>query len=191
MGNGNSSENSNQIIILGEEQSGKTTFLKKLVDITKNLKEDIQYEPTLGYNFATIKLLNNNYDVWDLGGDYLSQKFWKIYYQTINIKLLVYIINMDNEEKLNESLRTCLTIINEEELKRSFIYIIFNYYSNNINIDNEEKEKNEKEEKVKYYMQLLKEYGIHQYETRIKYSVMNLLTANITDKSFLDIFEKK
>jgi len=191
MGNGNSSENSNQIIILGEEHSGKTTFLKKLVDITKNLKEDIQYEPTLGYNFATIKLLNNNYDVWDLGGDYLSQKFWKIYYQTINIKLLVYIINMDNEEKLNESLKTCLRIINEEELKKSFVYIIFNYYSNNLNIDNEEKEKNEKEEKVKYYMQLLKEYGIHQYETRVKYSVMNLLTTNITDRSFLDIFERK
>ena len=191
MGNGNSSENSNQIVILGLEQSGKTTFLKKLVDITKNLKEDIQYEPTLGYNFATIKLLNNNYDVCDLGGDYLSQKFWNIYYQTINIKLLVYIINMDNEEKLNESLKKCLTILNEEELKRTFIYIIFNYYSNNINIDNEEKEKIEKEEKVKYYIQLLKEYGIHQYETRVKYSVMNLLTANITDKSFLDIFEKK
>ena len=98
---------------------------------------------------------------------------------------------MDNEEKLNESLKKCLTILNEEELKRTFIYIIFNYYSNNINIDNEEKEKIEKEEKVKYYMQLLKEYGIHQYETRVKYSVMNLLTANITDKSFLDIFEKK
>ena len=98
---------------------------------------------------------------------------------------------MDNEEKLNESLKTCLRIINEEELKKSFVYIIFNYYSNNLNIDNEEKEKNEKEEKVKYYMQLLKEYGIHQYETRVKYSVMNLLTTNITDRSFLDIFERK
>ena len=48
MGSMNGTVKANEVLLLGLEQTGKTTFLKRLLDSSLDTKEDVQVEKTDG-----------------------------------------------------------------------------------------------------------------------------------------------
>lgn len=68
-----------KILVLGLDNSGKTTLLKKLSqeDVTK-------LEPTQGFNVKTLVHDSFNLNVWDIGGQEEIRKYWKYYFDKAN-----------------------------------------------------------------------------------------------------------
>ena len=50
------------LLILGLDGAGKTTILYKLSG------DDVETEPTIGFNVESLKFRNVNLNVWDIGG---------------------------------------------------------------------------------------------------------------------------
>ncbi len=64
-----------RLVVLGLDNSGKTTILKSF------LKEEIQsVTPTQGFNIKTLQQDGLDFNVWDLGGQKAIRKHWENYY---------------------------------------------------------------------------------------------------------------
>jgi ADP-ribosylation factor-like protein 3 len=62
-------------LVLGLDNSGKTTILKKLSD------EDIsQIMPTQGFNIKSLMHDGFKLNVWDIGGQKSIRPYWRNYY---------------------------------------------------------------------------------------------------------------
>ena len=63
------------MLVLGLDNSGKTTILKKLSD------EDItQIMPTQGFNIKSLMHDGFKLNVWDIGGQKSIRPYWRNYY---------------------------------------------------------------------------------------------------------------
>jgi ADP-ribosylation factor-like protein 3 len=69
------SDNEARLLVLGLDNSGKTTILKKLSD------EDItQIMPTQGFNIKSLMHEGFKLNVWDIGGQKSIRPYWRNYY---------------------------------------------------------------------------------------------------------------
>lgn len=85
-----------RILVLGLDNSGKTTILKVLSD------EDIsKIEPTKGFNTKSINKEGFKLTVWDIGGQKKIREYWNNYYE--NNDALVYVIDSADTKRMKES----------------------------------------------------------------------------------------
>ena len=65
-----------RILVLGLDNAGKTTILKKLSE------EDIEsIMPTQGFNIKSLSHDGFKLNVWDIGGQKAIRPYWKNYYE--------------------------------------------------------------------------------------------------------------
>ncbi len=60
--------------MVGLDLSGKTSILYKL-----KLGENITTIPTIGFNVETVEFKNNEYTIWDIGGQEKIRVLWRHY----------------------------------------------------------------------------------------------------------------
>ena len=69
------SDNEARILVLGLDNSGKTTILKKLSE------EDISHiMPTQGFNIKSLMHEGFKLNVWDIGGQKSIRPYWRNYF---------------------------------------------------------------------------------------------------------------
>jgi hypothetical protein len=169
MGSLNSKIESQQVILLGLKGSGKTLFLKRIIEIKKNEIDLGNIESTNGYNYVSINYLDRVIDIWDLGGDTLNRSYWATVYRNILFNTVIYFINLDDPETFTLTLKELLILINQEELKQSKFFIIFNFKSNEA--DNKEYKFNEMAENL---INDLRECPLHEFDSRVKWQVIDI-----------------
>ena len=119
MGSCNSASTLPQILILGLEGSGKTTFL--YADKWDN------FEPTYGFNYEEIRLRGIvKVAVWDLGGRPSLRCLWPTVYKNIHFAAIVFVIDADKPDRFPEARKELQILVNEEELRESAFLIVFN-----------------------------------------------------------------
>lgn len=75
-----------RILVLGLDNAGKTTILKKLSD------EDItSITPTQGFNIKSLKHDGFKLNVWDIGGQKAIRAYWRNYYEQTDA--IIYVID--------------------------------------------------------------------------------------------------
>ncbi len=85
-----------RILVLGLDNSGKTTILKALSN------EDItQITPTKGFNIKNLSHDGFKLNVWDVGGQEALRKYWNNYFENTNA--LVYVIDSSDVKRISES----------------------------------------------------------------------------------------
>lgn len=168
MGSFNSKIESQQVILLGLKGSGKTLFLKRIIEIKKNEIDLGNIESTNGYNFVSINYLDKVIDIWDLGGDTLNRSYWATVYRNISFNIVIYFINLDDPESFTLSLKELLILINQEELKQSKFYIIFNIKSNEMS------NKMEYNEVAESLINDLRECPLHDFENRVSWEILDV-----------------
>ena len=90
------SESEAKILVLGLDNSGKTTILKTLSD------ESIDsITPTHGFNIKNLAQDGFKLTVWDVGGQKALRSYWSNY--TEGIDSLVYVIDSADRKRLAES----------------------------------------------------------------------------------------
>ena len=78
------SDNEARVLVLGLDNGGKTTILKKLSE------EDISHiMPTQGFNIKTLSQAGFTLNVWDIGGQKSIRPYWQNYYD--NTDALIYV----------------------------------------------------------------------------------------------------
>ncbi len=107
-----------RILVLGLDNAGKTTILKKLSD------EDITHiMPTQGFNIKSVVKDGFKLNVWDVGGQREIRPYWRNYFD--NTDALVYVIDSADGERLEEVNIELSRLIAEEEKLTGVPLLVF------------------------------------------------------------------
>ena len=139
--NSNDNNNDNEpkkesfkVIMYGLDDSGKTKILYLL-----KLNEETLTLPTIGFNIEEINDPNweKNISIWDVGGGEKIRILWANYLNNINGLIWVYDIN--NNERFEESINELKKILNNPNLKENVPLLIYANKSD-LNVNNNKKE---------------------------------------------------
>ncbi|RKP19205.1 ADP ribosylation factor, partial [Rozella allomycis CSF55] len=98
-----------RILILGLDNSGKTTILKKL-----NNEPIDTVSPTLGFNIKTMEHLNYKLNIWDVGGQKSIRAYWRNYFEQTDG--LVWVVDSMDERRLLDCKNELSQLLQEERL---------------------------------------------------------------------------
>ena len=96
--------------MLGLDAAGKTTILYKL-----KLNETVNTIPTIGFNVEQLTYKNLTFNCWDIGGQWKLRNLWQHYFDNNNG--LIFVVDSNDEDRIEEAKKTLDNLINSEELK--------------------------------------------------------------------------
>merc|ERR1712054_448095 len=98
-----------RILMLGLDNSGKTSILKRLSD------EDINHiMPTQGFNIKSLMHEGFKLNVWDIGGQKTIRPYWKNYFE--NTDALIYVVDSSDKRRLEEAAQELGELLEEDKL---------------------------------------------------------------------------
>merc|ERR1711933_282025 len=98
-----------RILMLGLDNAGKTTILKKMSE------EDISHiMPTQGFNIKSLVHEGFKLNVWDIGGQKTIRPYWSNYFESSDA--LVYVIDSSDKRRLEESGSELKELLAEDKL---------------------------------------------------------------------------
>merc|ERR1711948_174635 len=98
-----------RILMLGLDNAGKTTILKKMSE------EDISHiMPTQGFNIKSLVHDGFKLNVWDIGGQKTIRPYWSNYFESSDA--LVYVIDSSDKRRLEESGQELKELLAEDKL---------------------------------------------------------------------------
>ncbi|XP_063707448.1 ADP-ribosylation factor-related protein 1 [Culicoides brevitarsis] len=106
------------ILILGLDNAGKTTFLEKAkATFTKNYRgmNPNKITTTVGLNIGEINIEGVTLSFWDLGGQQELQALWDKYYEETHG--LIYVVDSHDRDRMNESKEIFDQMIINDHLK--------------------------------------------------------------------------
>merc|ERR1712017_66732 len=103
------SETEVRILMLGLDNSGKTSILKKLSD------EDISHVmPTQGFNIKSLLSDGFKLNVWDIGGQKTIRPYWRNYFD--NTDVLIYVVDSSDRQRTEEAADELNELLAEDKL---------------------------------------------------------------------------
>jgi len=98
-----------RMLMLGLDNSGKTTALKQLAG------EDVSHiTPTQGFNIKSVTQAGFKLNVWDIGGQKHIRPYWKNYYQ--NTDAIIYMIDSSDRRRTDEAAEELQGLLEEAQL---------------------------------------------------------------------------
>ncbi|XP_055321779.1 ADP-ribosylation factor-like protein 3 [Sitodiplosis mosellana] len=108
-----------RILLLGLDNSGKTTLLKQLAS-----EEVTQVTPTAGFNIKSVAADGFKINFWDIGGQSKIRPYWKNYFE--NTDALIYVIDCSDRKRLAETGNEFSELLADEKLNDVPIMIFAN-----------------------------------------------------------------
>ncbi|KAE9553832.1 hypothetical protein FO519_002962 [Halicephalobus sp. NKZ332] len=108
-----------RLTIAGLNAAGATTILYRL-----KLGEVVQTTITIGFNLETVEYKNISFSFWDIGAWNKSHLLWKYY--LCNTHGLVYVVDSNNPETIDEAREQLLKLLSAEELQDSILLVFAN-----------------------------------------------------------------
>ena len=105
-----------RILMVGLDAAGKTSILyqMKMAELVKTI-------PTIGFNVEQLDYKGLRFTIWDVGGQDKIRVLWKHYYQ--NTDGIIYIVDSNDPERLEDSKEELKKMLAEEELKNCPVLI--------------------------------------------------------------------
>eukprot|EP00927_Polykrikos_kofoidii_P078626 TRINITY_DN75432_c0_g1_i1.p1 TRINITY_DN75432_c0_g1~~TRINITY_DN75432_c0_g1_i1.p1 ORF type:complete len:182 (+),score=39.77 TRINITY_DN75432_c0_g1_i1:100-645(+) len=98
-----------QILVLGLDNAGKTTILKKLSD-----EDTTHIMPTQGFNIKSLNHDGFKMHVWDIGGQKTIRPYWSNYFDATDS--LVFVVDSSDHRRLEESGAELNELLSEDKL---------------------------------------------------------------------------
>eukprot|EP00040_Diaphanoeca_grandis_P018084 m.95061 g.95061 ORF g.95061 m.95061 type:complete len:185 (-) comp26783_c0_seq2:29-583(-) len=108
-----------RLLILGLDNAGKTTILKKFND------EDINtISPTLGFNIKTLEHRGFQLNFWDVGGQKSLRSYWRNYFESTDG--LIWVVDSADRMRLEDCRAELQVLLQEERLAGASLLIFAN-----------------------------------------------------------------
>ncbi|EER13188.1 ADP-ribosylation factor, putative [Perkinsus marinus ATCC 50983] len=108
-----------RILVLGLDNAGKTTILRKLSE------EDItQVMPTQGFNIKSLVRDGFKLNVWDIGGQKTIRPYWSNYFEATDG--LVFVVDSADRRRLEESGKELNELLQEDKLGGTALLVFAN-----------------------------------------------------------------
>lgn len=108
-----------RILVLGLDNAGKTTVLRKFTG------EDVStVEPTLGFSIKTVEHMGFRLNVWDVGGQRSIRAYWRNYFESTDG--VVWVVDSTDVARLKEAGRELAEVLGREELGGASVLILAN-----------------------------------------------------------------
>eukprot|EP01119_Soliformovum_irregulare_P009366 TRINITY_DN22631_c0_g1_i1.p1 TRINITY_DN22631_c0_g1~~TRINITY_DN22631_c0_g1_i1.p1 ORF type:complete len:187 (+),score=42.74 TRINITY_DN22631_c0_g1_i1:70-630(+) len=108
-----------RILMLGLDNAGKTTILKKI-----NGEPIDTISPTLGFNIKTLNYEGYNLNVWDVGGQKSLRSYWRNYFEENDG--VVWVIDSADRRRLQDCQEELQQLLKEEKLAGASLLIFSN-----------------------------------------------------------------
>jgi len=174
-------ENAKKILIMGLDNSGKTSILLCLRGI-KNLLSFYSIKPTKGADVVSFKISNSNYNIWDFGG---QEAFRNEYLDNFNkyaigASKIIYVFDIQDVKRYSLALDYMENVI--QLLQKSKESIDFSIFFHKFDPDIEKYNKNINKKTIREMIDQLKK----RIPSSFNYSIHKTSIYTIFEKSRLD-----
>eukprot|EP01105_Mastigella_eilhardi_P028319 TRINITY_DN924_c0_g2_i3.p1 TRINITY_DN924_c0_g2~~TRINITY_DN924_c0_g2_i3.p1 ORF type:complete len:185 (-),score=51.50 TRINITY_DN924_c0_g2_i3:218-730(-) len=108
-----------RLLLLGLDNAGKTTILKRLSNESiTNIK------PTQGFNVKSLQHDNFKLNVWDIGGQQALRPYWRNYFDDVDA--LVYVIDSTDDARMLETGEELMSLLKEDKLAKIPVLVFAN-----------------------------------------------------------------
>lgn len=108
-----------RILMLGLDNAGKTTILKKFNG------EDIDtISPTLGFNIKTLEHRGFKLNIWDVGGQKSLRSYWRNYFESTDG--LIWVVDSADRMRLQDCKQELENLLVEERLAGATLLVFAN-----------------------------------------------------------------
>ncbi|XP_033106714.1 ADP-ribosylation factor-like protein 2 [Anneissia japonica] len=108
-----------RLLMLGLDNAGKTTILKKFNG------EDINtISPTLGFNIKTLEHRDFKLNIWDVGGQKSLRSYWRNYFESTDG--LVWVVDSADKRRLEDCKTELHGLLQEERLAGATLLVFSN-----------------------------------------------------------------
>ncbi|CCW59611.1 unnamed protein product [Phytomonas sp. EM1] len=108
-----------RILILGLDNAGKTSILRKLSD-----EDPTTTQATQGFNIKLIECDGFKLNMWDIGGQKAIRAYWPNYFDEVDC--LIYVVDAADKRRLDETAAELDTLLKEEKLREVPVLIFSN-----------------------------------------------------------------
>jgi len=108
-----------RVLILGLDNAGKTTVLRKLSE-----EDTTNISPTPGFNVKQLNCSGFRITLWDIGGQKTIRQYWDQYLD--NTDVLIYVVDSSDKKRLDESASELTTLLENEKLAKVPILVMAN-----------------------------------------------------------------
>ena len=116
------------VVLCGLDGAGKTQLL-----YTLKLNDDPgSFDPTRAPNYERISVVKSHVSVrfevniWDLPGRLELRDLWKVFWNSTNVDILVWVIDANDRDRLSETAALLSKIAQEDGLRLSQILVVLN-----------------------------------------------------------------
>eukprot|EP00045_Choanoeca_perplexa_P005252 m.44506 g.44506 ORF g.44506 m.44506 type:complete len:185 (+) comp13019_c0_seq4:87-641(+) len=108
-----------RILILGLDNAGKTTILRKF-----NGDDIDEIMPTLGFNIITLQHGEYSLNFWDVGGQKSLRTYWRNYFEDTDG--LIWVVDSGDRRRLEDCKAELHVLLKEERLAGASILVFAN-----------------------------------------------------------------
>ncbi|ENN70840.1 hypothetical protein D910_07767 [Dendroctonus ponderosae] len=108
-----------RILILGLDNAGKTTILKRF-----NGEPIDTISPTLGFNIKTLEHRGFKLNMWDVGGQKSLRSYWRNYFECTDG--LIWVVDSADKRRLEDCMGELQALLQEEKLAGATLLIFAN-----------------------------------------------------------------
>ena len=108
-----------RLLMLGLDNAGKTTILKKFNG------EDINtISPTLGFNIKTLEHRGFKLNIWDVGGQKSLRSYWRNYFESTDG--LIWVVDSADRRRMQDCKEELAALLLEERLAGATLLVFAN-----------------------------------------------------------------
>ncbi|CAG5108236.1 Oidioi.mRNA.OKI2018_I69.chr1.g3699.t1.cds [Oikopleura dioica] len=117
---GKKSKNKFRVLMVGLDESGKTTILYRL-----KMYETYKTEPTIGFNVEEFSNQNGkiSMNIWDLGGKKHLRRLWRHYYP--GTQGVIFVFDSSDDERYDVARKEFIKIMNDRAMKDCSQVLVF------------------------------------------------------------------
>lgn len=113
------SERTLRLLILGLDNAGKTTILKKF-----NGQDITTIEPTLGFDIKTLEHNGYRLNCWDVGGQSTIRSYWRNYFEETDA--LIWVVDSADPGRFSMCREELSQVLKQEKLSGATVLIFAN-----------------------------------------------------------------
>lgn len=108
-----------RLLILGLDNSGKTTVVKSILD------EDVnKISPTLGFTINTLKYKDYTVNMWDIGGQTTIRSYWRNYFEQTDG--VIWVVDSSDKLRLKDCKEELHNLLKQDKLSGSTLLVLCN-----------------------------------------------------------------